>query len=61
MHIAFHLENIPILELISKFYPDVNIQSISKNFILYINEVVENLLKIKIEKQKTWLKLKEIM
>ena len=37
---SFYLENIPILELISKFYPDVNIQTISREFIQYVNEVV---------------------
>ncbi len=58
---SFYLENIPILELISKFYPDVNIQTISREFIQYVNEVVGNLLESKIEKQETLLKLKEAM
>src|SRR5574344_596322 len=56
---SFYLENIFILELITKFYPDINVFNISKDFIEYVNNVVGNLLETKIEKQNSQLILKE--
>ena len=56
---SFYLENIYILELISKFYPDVNIKNISKDFISYVREVIENLLETKIVEKNSKLVLKE--
>ena len=41
---SFYLENISIIELIMKFYPDVNIRNLSKEFISYVKEVIESLL-----------------
>ncbi len=58
---SFYLENISILELISKFYPDTDIKTISKEFIQYIGEVIANLLETKIEQKETLLKLKKAM
>lgn len=56
---SFYLENISILELISKFYPDVNIRTISKDFIEHVNKVVENILESEIEQSNSQLRLKE--
>lgn len=56
---SFYLENISILELISKFYPDVNIKNVSKDFISYVRKVIENLLATKVVEQNSQLILKE--
>ena len=56
---SFYLENISILELISKFYPDINIKNVSKDFISYVRKVIENLLATKVVKQNSQLILKE--
>ena len=56
---SFYLENISILELISKFYPDINIKNVSKDFISYIRKVIENLLATEIVEQNSQLILKE--
>lgn len=56
---SFYLENISILELISKFYPDVNIKNVSKDFISYVRQVIESLLETKIVEQNSQLVLKE--
>lgn len=56
---SFYLENISILELISKFYPDINIKNVSKDFISYVRKVIENLLATKVVEQNSQLILKE--
>ena len=56
---SFYLENISILELISKFYPDVNIKNVSRDFISYVRKVIENLLATKVVEQNSQLILKE--
>lgn len=56
---SFYLENISILELISKFYPDVNIKNVSKDFISYVRKVIENLFATKVVEQNSQLILKE--
>lgn len=56
---SFYLENISILELISKFYPDVNIKNVSKDFISYVRKVIENLLATEVVEQNSQLILKE--
>ena len=56
---SFYLENISILELISKFYPDVNIKNVSKDFISYVRKVIENLLETKVTEKNSQLILKE--
>ncbi len=55
---SFYLENISILELISKFYPDVNIKNVSKDFISYVRKVIENLLATEVVEQNSQLILK---
>lgn len=56
---SFYLENISILELISKFYPDINIKNVSKDFISYVRKVIENLLATEVVEQNSQLVLKE--
>ncbi len=56
---SFYLENISILELISKFYPDINIKNVSKDFISYVRKVIENLLATEVVEQNSQLILKE--
>lgn len=56
---SFYLENISILELISKFYPDINIKNVSKDFISYVRKVIENLFATKVVEQNSQLILKE--
>ena len=56
---SFYLENISILELISKFYPDVNIKNVSRDFISYVRKVIENLLATEVVEQNSQLILKE--
>lgn len=56
---SFYLENISILELISKFYPDVNIKNVSRDFISYVRKVIENLLATEVVEQNSQLVLKE--
>lgn len=56
---SFYLENISILELISKFYPDVNIKNVSKDFISYVRKVIENLFATEVVEQNSQLILKE--
>lgn len=56
---SFYLENISILELISKFYPDVNIKNVSKDFISYVRKVIENLFATKVVEQNSQLILKK--
>ena len=56
---SFYLENISILELISKFYPDINIKNVSKDFISYVRKVIKNLLATKVVEQNSQLILKE--
>lgn len=56
---SFYLENISILELISKFYPDVNIKNVSRDFISYVRKVIENLLATEVIEQNSQLILKE--
>ena len=55
---SFYLENISILELISKFYPDINIKNVSKDFISYVRKVIENLLATEVVEQNSQLILK---
>ena len=55
---SFYLENISILELISKFYPDINIKNVSKDFISYVRKVIENLLATEVVEQNSQLVLK---
>jgi len=56
---SFYLENIFILELISKFYPDANIKTLSKEFIEYVDKVITDLLSSTIENQNSQLILRE--
>ena len=56
---SFYLENISIIELIMKFYPDVNIRNLSTEFISYVKEVIESLLETKIVEENSNLILKE--
>lgn len=56
---SFYLENISILELISKFYPEVNIKNVSKDFISYVRKVIENLLATEVVEQNSQLILRE--
>ena len=56
---SFYLDNISILELISKFYPDVNIKNVSKDFISYVRQVIESLLETTIVEKNSELVLKE--
>ena len=56
---SFYLENISILELISKFYPDINIKNVSRDFISYVRKVIENLLATEVVEQNSQLILKE--
>lgn len=56
---SFYLENISILELISKFYPDINIKNVSKDFISCVRKVIENLLATEVVEQNSQLVLKE--
>ena len=56
---SFYLENISIIELIMKFYPDVNIRNLSTEFISYVKEVIESLLETKIVKENSNLILKK--
>ena len=56
---SFYLENISILEIVSKFYPDVNIRNISKEFIEYVSGVIKNILETNIKHQNSKLTLKE--
>ena len=56
---SFYLENISILELISKFYPDINIKNVSKDFISYVRKVIENLFATEVVEQNSQLILKE--
>ena len=56
---SFYLENISILELISKFYPDINIKNVSRDFISYVRKVIENLLATEVIEQNSQLILKE--
>lgn len=56
---SFYLENISILELISKFYPDINIKNVSKDFISYVRKIIENLLATEVVEQNSQLILKE--
>ncbi len=56
---SFYLENISILELISKFYPDVNIKNVSRDFISYVRKVIENLLATEVVEQNSQLVLRE--
>ncbi|GEM_PF-6064738 len=56
---SFYLENIFILELILKIYPDVNIKTLSKEFILYVNKVITEILSSKVINQNSQLVLKE--
>lgn len=58
---SFYLENISILELISKFYPDINIKNINKDFISCIRKVIENLLETKVTEKNSKLILKEVV
>ena len=56
---SFYLDNIFIVELISKLYPDVNIKNLSKEFIEYVDTVIKNLLSSKIKEQNSQLILRE--
>ena len=56
---SFYLENISILELIIKFYPDVNIKYISKDFIEYVSKMIGEVLSTKVENQNSRLILRE--
>ena len=55
----FYLDNISILELISKLYPDVNIRNISEDFILYVDKTVTDVLSAKVENHNSKLILRE--
>ena len=56
---SFYLENISILELITKFYPDVNIKHISRDFIEYVSKLISEILNTKIENQNSQLILRK--
>ena len=57
----FYLENVSILELISKFYPDVDIRAISRDSILYVRKIIESLLKSKVVQKNSELVLRGAM